>query len=152
MKNITKSPILSVFIGVCAFTMLSDSSAFAQSRYGAPNQNYNNSVNYNPHHVVPAGYARPVAPKKYKGLAARIRNEKHIAYQIRPPHPGPGQFQRWVNWEPEYTLTPGDQLDIVVSSAPELSRTLTVGPDGRVVMPMSRPIMAAGRTLSLIHI
>ena len=41
---------------------------------------------------------------------------------------------------------PGDQLDIVVSSAPELSRTLTVGPDGRVVMPMSRPIMAAGRS------
>jgi polysaccharide export outer membrane protein len=68
--------------------------------------------------------------------------------------PGPGspillnQFQRWINWEPEYTLVPGDQLDIVVGSAPELSRTLTVGPDGRVVMPMSAPIMAAGRTFS----
>jgi len=37
-------------------------------------------------------------------------------------------------------------LDIVVSSAPELSRTLTVGPDGRIIMPMSAPIMAAGRS------
>jgi len=56
-----------------------------------------------------------------------------------------------INYEPEYTLYPGDQLDIVVSSAPELSRTLTVGPDGRVVMPMSSPIMAAGRTFTQVQ-
>ncbi|WP_298917376.1 polysaccharide biosynthesis/export family protein [uncultured Algimonas sp.] len=62
--------------------------------------------------------------------------------------PALGQFQQWMEWEPEYRLVPGDQLDIVVGSAPELSRTLTVGPDGRVVMPMSPPIMAAGRTFT----
>lgn len=56
------------------------------------------------------------------------------------------QFQEWVDYEPHYTLYPGDQIDIVVSSAPELSRSLTVGPDGRIVMPMIQPIMAAGRT------
>ena len=152
MRKYTKSPILSVFMGVCALSMLSDSTAFAQSRYGGPNQNYGKSINHNPRHVIPVGFAAPVKPRKYKGIVAKIRNQKHIAYQVRPPHPGPGGiFQRWVNWEPEYTLHPGDQLDIVVSSAPELSRTLTVGPDGRVVMPMSRPIMAAGRTFQQVQ-
>jgi len=57
------------------------------------------------------------------------------------------QFQQWIEQEPIYTLYPGDQIDIVVSSAPELSRTLTVGPDGRILMPMSDPIMAAGRNM-----
>ncbi|MGB6231076.1 MAG: polysaccharide biosynthesis/export family protein [Litorimonas sp.] len=75
----------------------------------------------------------------------------HPGAYARPVHPAYAQtrqtrFQQWMDWEAPYTLVPGDQLDIVVSSAPELSRTLTVGPDGRVVMPMSRPIMAAGRT------
>ena len=151
MNKYTKSPIFSVIMGVCALSILSDSTAFAQSRYGGANQNYTKSINHNHRNLVPAGFARPVVPRKYNGIVARIRGEKHIAYQVRPPHPGPGLFQRWVNWEPEYTLHPGDQLDIVVSSAPELSRTLTVGPDGRVVMPMSRPIMAAGRTFQQVQ-
>jgi polysaccharide export outer membrane protein len=63
---------------------------------------------------------------------------------IRPVTPP--IFQQWVEFEPDYLIQPDDQLDIVVSSAPELSRTLTVGPDGRIVMPMSQPIMAAGRS------
>jgi len=87
-------------------------------------------------------------PKKYKNIVGRLRGEKHISYQRPPP---PGMFQQWVDWEPEYSLVAGDQLDIVVRSAPELSRTLTVGPDGRVVMPMSRPIMAAGRTFGQVE-
>lgn len=112
-------------------------SAFAQSRYGQTQQ-------AQPRYA-PQPYAQP---KKYKNLAHRMRGEKHIAYQTPPP---PGMFQQWVEWESEYTLVPGDQLDIVVSSAPELSRTLTVGPDGRVVMPMAKPIMAAGRTFGHVQ-
>ncbi|NNE57482.1 MAG: polysaccharide export protein [Hellea sp.] len=61
------------------------------------------------------------------------------------------QFQQWVEYEPVYTLYPGDQLDIVVPSAPELSRFLTVGPDGRIVMPMTQPIMAAGKTMQQVQ-
>ena len=89
------------------------------------------------------------APKRYKNVFHRLRDQRHPAYQV--PHIPPGLFQRWVEFEPSYTLVPGDQLDIVVSSAPELSRTLTVGPDGRVVMPMSRPVMAAGRTFQQVQ-
>ncbi len=61
------------------------------------------------------------------------------------------QFQQWIEYEPVYTLYPGDQIDIVVASAPELSRTLTVGPDGRIVMPMAAPIMAAGKPMARVQ-
>ena len=68
------------------------------------------------------------------------------------PPPGPGDmFQQWIEYEPVYTLYPGDQIDVVVQSAPELSRTLTVGPDGRISMPNVPPIMAAGRSLPQIQ-
>lgn len=100
---------------------------------------------------------------QYGGLMARLKGQKKHPRNGYIPHnnqalmqkpnlnrnpygPAMGQFQQWVNWEPDYLIRPDDQLDIVVSSAPELSRTLTVGPDGRVVMPMSQPIMAAGRS------
>ena len=152
MHILRKTAILA---SACAVLGVACTSAQAQSRYGQPvitNQ-------YAPQHasnmVSVDRYGRPIhanqqvePPKKYKNLAARLRGEKNIYYQKPPP---PGMFQQWVDWEPEYTLVAGDQLDIVVSSAPELSRTLTVGPDGRVVMPMSRPIMAAGRTFTQVQ-
>jgi len=126
----------------CAIIALFAPAAEAQSRYG---QGPAKVTNHSPRGVPVNRYGKPIkaGPKKYKNIFHKMRDQKHIAYQTPPP---PGLFQRWVDWEPEYTLVAGDQLDIVVSSAPELSRTLTVGPDGRVVMPMSRPIMAAGRT------
>ena len=148
MKKYTKSSILSGITGVLLLAMLGDSTAFAQNRYGQTNQNYVRPVNHNANYAHLNQYSRAYGPKKYDGIIARLRNEKHIAYQVPAPR---GIFQQWINWEPEYTLHPGDQLDIVVSSAPELSRTLTVGPDGRVVMPMSRPIMAAGRTFQQVQ-
>ena len=88
-----------------------------------------------------------MAPK-YASFHDRLRGRKTLAHQRAPL---PGQFQQWIEYEPAYTLYPGDQIDIVVSSAPELSRTLTVGPDGRIVMPMTQPIMAAGRTFAQVQ-
>jgi len=146
----------------CAIIGLTCTPAQAQSRYGqghfvAPRQAQN--VQF----AAPVGrYGAPnhfarlqnprskqnLGPKKYQNIWHRLRNQKHLAFQTPAPA---GYFQQWVDWEPEYTLVAGDQLDIVVSSAPELSRTLTVGPDGRVVMPMSRPIMAAGRTFGQVQ-
>ncbi len=57
-------------------------------------------------------------------------------------------FRPWVAEEPQYRLLPGDQLDIIVYSAPELSRLLVVGPDGRVQMPLAEPVMAANLTIA----
>lgn len=90
--------------------------------------------------------------KTYSSRYNQLRGRKNLHAQAYAPTPGPlDMFQRWVDYEPQYTLYPGDQIDIVVQSAPELSRTLTVGPDGRISMPMISPIMAAGRSLPQIQ-
>ncbi len=48
---------------------------------------------------------------------------------------------------PEYVIGPGDSLDVVVYSSPELSTTaLPVRPDGRISTPLAPDIVAAGRS------
>lgn len=57
-------------------------------------------------------------------------------------------YADWSDQEPDYRLYPGDQLDITLPSAPELSRTgVIVQPDGRITMPLIDPVMAADLTL-----
>lgn len=57
-------------------------------------------------------------------------------------------YADWTEQEPDYRLYPGDQIDITVPSAPELSKTaVIVQPDGRVTMPLLAPVMAADRTI-----
>lgn len=53
--------------------------------------------------------------------------------------------------DPLYLLAPGDELEVIVHSAPELSRTVTIGPDGRFRMPYSGPITAAARTVETVQ-
>ena len=50
-----------------------------------------------------------------------------------------------------YLLAPGDALDVVVHTAPELSRELVVAPDGRIYMPLADPVPAAARTLDEVE-
>ena len=45
-----------------------------------------------------------------------------------------------------YRLAPGDVLELTVYSAPELSRTARIGPDGRIRLPLIPPLLAAGYT------
>lgn len=47
---------------------------------------------------------------------------------------------------PAYRLYPGDEVEVIVFSAPELTRTVTIGPDGRIAMPLIAPVMAADLT------
>ena len=46
----------------------------------------------------------------------------------------------------DYTLAPGDQLDISVLEDPSLNRQVLVRPDGKISMPLAGTIEAAGRT------
>lgn len=55
-------------------------------------------------------------------------------------------YAQWTDYEPPYRLYPGDELEVAVPSAPELSKTVTVQPDGRVTLPLIPPVMAADRT------
>ena len=52
-------------------------------------------------------------------------------------------YSVWQEDEPAYRLYPGDVLDVAAGSAPELNRTVTIQPDGRITLPMIQPIMAA---------
>jgi protein involved in polysaccharide export with SLBB domain len=56
-------------------------------------------------------------------------------------------YAAWTSDEPLYRLYPGDVLDVQTPSAPELSKTVTVQPDGRVSLPLLPPIMVADRSL-----
>ncbi len=56
-------------------------------------------------------------------------------------------YADWSESEPAYRLYPGDQVDLVVPSAPELNRPLTVAPDGRVSLPLIGLVMVADRTI-----
>lgn len=147
-KNSRLAVLATVSLGLAS---LSDS-AFAQSRYGHSPQMQPQYAQprYAPPRYAQPQYQQPTMTKKYKNLAARLRGQKHIAYQVRPPA---GMFQQWIEYEPQYTLVPGDQLEVVVVTAPELSRTLTVGPDGRIIMPIASipPIMAANRTFQQVQ-
>ena len=55
-------------------------------------------------------------------------------------------YATWSDDEPAYRLFPGDELDIAVPTAPELSKTVTIQPDGRISLPLIQPVMVADRT------
>jgi polysaccharide export outer membrane protein len=55
-------------------------------------------------------------------------------------------YATWTDSEPDYRIYPGDQLDVTVLSAPELNRSVTVQPDGRITLPLAPPIMVADRS------
>ncbi len=55
-------------------------------------------------------------------------------------------FRPWSPQTADYLLYPGDQIEVSVPSAPELSRTVTIGPDGRFNFPLAGAVMAANRS------
>ena len=52
---------------------------------------------------------------------------------------------------PAYRFYPGDEIEITVFSAPELTRTVTVGPDGRIALPLIGAVRAADLTADELH-
>ncbi|MBU1346174.1 MAG: polysaccharide export protein [Alphaproteobacteria bacterium] len=57
-------------------------------------------------------------------------------------------FADWTEAEPEYLLYPGDEIEVATPTATELTRTIRVGPDGRIALPLIGQAMAADRTLA----
>ena len=52
-------------------------------------------------------------------------------------------YSGWRDDDPGYRLYPGDQVDVTLPSAPELNRSVTLAPDGRISLPLIAPVMAA---------
>jgi polysaccharide export outer membrane protein len=53
---------------------------------------------------------------------------------------------RYGSETPAYRFFPGDEVEVTVFSAPELSRVATIGPDGRLAMPLIGGVSAADLT------
>lgn len=81
------------------------------------------------------------------GLALLLATGAGGGLSARPQAPFVNiPYATWSDDEPLYRLYPGDEIDLIVPSAPELNRTLSVGPDGRIMAPLVGPVMAADRT------
>lgn len=82
------------------------------------------------------------------------RELRQEARTWRTPAPVPtGSFPAippWPTWTDQdggYRFYPGDEVEFISVGAPELTRNLTVAPDGRIHPPLVRPVMAADRTV-----
>jgi polysaccharide export outer membrane protein len=59
----------------------------------------------------------------------------------------PAEYPTYTALDAAERIFPGDEIEVTVHSAPELSRTLRVAPDGRVRLPMAREsVMVANLT------
>ena len=58
----------------------------------------------------------------------------------------PAQFQSWSTQDPIYRLYPGDTVEVIVHTAPELSVNVQVGPDGRINLPLAGGVMVGDKT------
>ena len=56
-------------------------------------------------------------------------------------------YADWSDDEPPYRLFPGDEVEVNIPSAPELSRSAIVQPDGRIGLALIGSVMVADRTL-----
>jgi polysaccharide export outer membrane protein len=66
---------------------------------------------------------------------------------VNGPTAAPAQSPRTSLAVPDsYVLGPGDQIEINVFGEPDLSRTVTIKPDGIIALPLVNQVKAAGRT------
>ena len=85
------------------------------------------------------------------------RMPRPSAYGARRVEPtGPNAFPDipfadWTDAEPEYRLYPGDEIEVAMPTATELTRTLRVAPDGRIALPLIGNVMAADLSLTALQ-
>lgn len=57
----------------------------------------------------------------------------------------------YTDQSPAYRFFPGDEVEVTIFSAPELSRNATIGPDGRLALPLIGAVRAADLTAEELH-
>ena len=60
-------------------------------------------------------------------------------------------YATWSTAEPPYRFYPGDEIEVSIPSAPELTKTVTVQPDGRISLALLPPIEVADRTIGEVE-
>ncbi|WP_425998836.1 polysaccharide biosynthesis/export family protein [Caulobacter sp. DWR1-3-2b1] len=77
----------------------------------------------------------------------------HVDHEPLTPAPRPSAnfpnigYADWTEQEPSYRFYPGDEVEVTVASASELNKSAVVQPDGRIVLPLLGPVMAADRSI-----
>ena len=79
-------------------------------------------------------------PESREDRQARATREAGAGFSNIP-------YASWSDYEPPYRFYPGDEIEVALPSAPELNKTVTVQPDGRISLPLIPAIMAADRTI-----
>jgi protein involved in polysaccharide export with SLBB domain len=70
---------------------------------------------------------------------------------VAQEEPAPAPSVAYSDQTPAYRFFPGDEVEITIFSAPELSRSATIGPDGRLAMPLIGAVRAADLTSDELH-
>jgi protein involved in polysaccharide export with SLBB domain len=79
-------------------------------------------------------------PESREDREARAAREQGASFSNIP-------YATWSDYEPPYRFYPGDEIEVSLPSAPELNKTVTVQPDGRISLPLIPAVMAADRTI-----
>jgi protein involved in polysaccharide export with SLBB domain len=87
------------------------------------------------------------APFSTRELRNEARNWRAPAPVPTAEFPALPPWPTWTDADGGYRFYPGDEIEFVAVSAPELNRNLVVAPDGRIHPPLVRPVMAADRTI-----
>lgn len=105
---------------------------------------------------MPSALLRPMSVLTLSCAVALTSGCASVKQDVFSPRPRPTAFAEvayatWNEAEAAYRLYPGDVLDVAAPSAPELNRTVTVQPDGRITLPMIAPVMAADRSVEALN-
>lgn len=65
--------------------------------------------------------------------------------------PSPALVELKGRYKRNYVFGVGDQVEIFVSRAPQVSRTVVIQPDGRITLPLIDPVQASGLTLEQLR-
>lgn len=103
---------------------------------------------------MPSALAKPLLPVALSVAllcGCAVDRGEPFSPAPRPTPFGEIGYSTWTAQEPGYRFYPGDVLDVATPSAPELNRTVTVQPDGRISLPLVAPVMAADRTVAQLQ-
>lgn len=84
-------------------------------------------------------------------IALLLTASAAVAQTPPAPSEAPQPAMVYSDQSPAYRFFPGDEVEITIFSAPELSRSATIGPDGRLALPLIGAVRAADLTADELH-
>lgn len=98
------------------------------------------------HRLMRAGVLGAGLALASAGLGACSTDAGPGPTQSGPVFPA-GSFLQWNAGDPLYRVYPGDELEVTFRTAPELSRSVVVQPDGRIALPQGVLVTAIDKSV-----